>query len=345
MKKVLYVILAVVTIYLMLCLMGPSAIKVERSTSIKASADVIKSLLIDYNMFNKWSPWADKDPAMKTTITGVIGNAGHKYAWEGNNDVGKGTMELTKIGTDTVAEKLDFAGKGVSDVYFIFKTNGEATDITWSINMNVPFFGRGMMLFFKGKMNKMLGGDFEKGLAKLKEVIETQPVAKLYNGYEVKAVIWPDKVYYGKKATLRFDKLDAFFAENFPKIFNDAVNAKLEHTGPPSGIFFTYDEEKKQTECAVVISVPGGQEMKGWEKFNVPAADVALHIPYHGGYSGVKAAHDAINQYMNENGLTQKAVIEEYISGPVTGEKDSTKWLTNIYYVINGGTGVNISMQ
>ncbi|HEX7412939.1 MAG TPA: hypothetical protein VF411_02755, partial [Bacteroidia bacterium] len=85
------------------------------------------------------------------------------------------------------------------------------------------------------------------------------PVVKTYRGYEIKEVLWTERNYYGKKATVAFDKLSAFFAENFPKVFNDAMNNKLQHTGPPSGIYFTWDEQKKQSECAAVISVPDGQ--------------------------------------------------------------------------------------
>jgi effector-binding domain-containing protein len=346
MKKVLYVIIGLLVVYLVLCVAGPSVIKVQRSASMNASADAIKSQIIDYNMFSKWSPWAEKDTAMKITITGVAGNVGHKYAWEGNKDVGKGTMELTKISADTVVEKLDFVGKGVSDVFFIFKAEGATTNVTWAMDMNIGFMGRGMMLFFKGKMDKMLGGDFEKGLAKLKQVVEAVPVVKTYRGYEIKEVAWPERTYYGKKAIVAFDKLNAFlFDENFPKLFSAAVAAKLQHTGPPSGIFYTYDEQKKQTECVAAISVPDGQELKGWEKFNVPATDVALHIAYQGGYTTMANAHMAMGEYMQEKGLEHSVVIEEYISGALTDEKDSTKWLTNIYYVLKGNGGIQIKVQ
>ncbi|HEX7414757.1 MAG TPA: SRPBCC family protein [Bacteroidia bacterium] len=345
MKKVLYVIIALVVTYLVLCLVGPSVIKVQRSVSINASVDAIKSQITDYNVFAKWSPWVDKDTAIKITIEGEAGTVGHRYAWEGNKDVGKGTMQITAISADTVAEKLDFSGKGVSDVFFIFKADGAATTVTWAMDMNIGFFGRGMMLFFKGKMDKMLGGDFEKGLAKLKQVMEAIPVVKTYRGYEIKEVLWTERNYFGKKATVKFDKLSAFFAENFPKVFNDAMNNKLQHTGPPSGIYFTWDEQKKQSECAAVISVPDGQVLKGWEKFNIPATDLALHIAYTGGYSNMANAHGAMDDYMKEKGLTNSVVVEEYLTDPMS-EKDSTKLLTNIYYVIKGGNGsVQIKVQ
>jgi carbon monoxide dehydrogenase subunit G len=177
MKKVLYVILAIAVIYLVCCLAGPSVIKVERSATINAPTDAIKAQIVDYNVFNKWSPWSEKDPAMKTTIEGTPGTVGHKYAWEGNKQVGKGTMALTKVDGDLVTEELNFDGRGASNVSFAFKPEGTATNVTWGMDMNIGFFGRGMMMFMKGKMDKMLGGDFEKGLGKLKTLAETMPVA------------------------------------------------------------------------------------------------------------------------------------------------------------------------
>lgn len=178
MKKVLYVILAIAVIYLVCCLIGPSNIRVERASTINASADAIKSQIVDYNVFSKWSPWAEKDTTMKVSVEGTAGTVGHKYAWEGNKEVGKGTMEITKISTDTIVEKLGFDGKGYSDVTFTFKAEGAGTNVNWAMDMNVPFFGRGVMMFMKGKMDKMLGGDFEKGLAKLKTVAETVPIVE-----------------------------------------------------------------------------------------------------------------------------------------------------------------------
>jgi carbon monoxide dehydrogenase subunit G len=177
MKKVLYVILGIALVYLVCCLMGPSVIKVERSATINAPADAVKSQIVDYSVFNKWSPWAEKDPNMKLTIEGTPGTVGHKYAWEGNKEVGKGTMTLTKVDGDLVTEDLNFDGRGVSNVSFAFKPEGAGTNVTWGMDMNIGFFGRGMMMFMKGKMDKMLGGDFEKGLAKLKTQAETLPPA------------------------------------------------------------------------------------------------------------------------------------------------------------------------
>ena len=343
-KKVIYVLAALVGIYLVLCLIGPKKVQVERSITVNASNEVVKKQLADFKFFQeKWSPWSGKDSAMKTTFEGETGMPGSKYSWKGNKDVGTGSMELIAINGDTILQKIIFTEPHPSggDVYLVAKPNGNATNVTWGMKFEIGFFMRAMMLFMN--MDKMIGTDYEKGLAKFKEVMESAPTVKTYNGYEIKEVIWPEKNYFGKKATVAFDKLGAFYAENFPKIFNDAINNKLEHTGPPSSIFYTYDEQKKQAECAAVISVPEGQ-LKGWEKFNVPAANLALHIAYYGAYNKSANAHMAMDAYMKEKGLTQTCVIEEYITDPMT-EKDTAKWLTNIYYVIKNSDNVQISVQ
>ncbi len=345
-KKIIYVLIALIGLYIVLCIVGPKKVQVERSITVNASSELVKTQLADFKFFQeKWSPWAEKDSAMKTTFEGETGMPGSKYSWKGNKEVGAGSMELIAINGDTILQKIIFTEPrpGGGDVCLIAKPTNNATNVTWGMKFEVGFFMRGMMLFMN--MDKMIGDKYEKGLAKFKEVMEAAPTSdtKTYNGYEIKEVIWPERNYFGKKATVAFDKLSAFYVENFPKIFNDAINNKLEHTGPPSSIFYTYDEEKKQAECAAVISVPEGQ-LKGWEKFNVPAANLALHIAYYGGYDKIANAHKAMNDFMKEKGLTQEFRIEEYITDPMT-ERDTTKWLTNIYYVIKNGGDVQISVQ
>ena len=334
MKKVLYVILALACIYLVLCVAGPSVIKVERSATINASADAIKALTTDYSKWARWSPWSEKDPNMKITIEGEAGKAGHKYMWDGNKDVGKGSMTLVSVSADSIVEQLDFSGKGISDVVFVFKPDGAGTNVNWVMNMKIGFFGRGMMMFMKGKMDEMLGNDFAKGLEKLKGVAEAAAaVPKNYNGYEVKELSWEERTFCGtKKTKMTADKLSAFFATNYPKMGGDLAKNKIEMMGAPSAIYFSWDDKTMATECAAVIGVANGTKVKGWEMYTVPASKV-LHIAYYGAYDKSMNAHAGMDAYMKEKGLSQTMVFEEYANDPMV-EKDTAKWLTNIYYIL-----------
>lgn len=101
----------------------------------------------------------------------------------------------------------------------------------------------------------------------------------------------------------------------------------------PSAIYFTFDEKAMQTECAAVFSIKdNNKKMEDWERFQVPASKVLL-IEYYGAYDKSANAHYAMDAYMKGKGLTQSFVIEEYVTDPMM-EKDTSKWLTNIFYVI-----------
>ncbi len=316
-----------------LCIAGPSTAGAERSVSINAPADKVKTQLLDLHFFQeKWSPWTEKDPNMKVTYSGETGKPGNSYAWQSEvKDVGNGSMEFIGINGDTTLQALRFEGMGESKVYFISTAEGSGTKVSWGMRSNVPFFGRGVMLFMN--MDKMIGPDFEKGLNKLKTEIENMATEPVASNYEIKEIEWPAKTYYGTaKATMSFEKLGPFFAENFPKIGADFGKHKVEMEGAPSCVYFKWDDKNQQTECAAVMVAAKGGEIKGWEKYTMPPSKV-LQIQYYGAYDKSYDAHMAMDKYMKEKNLTQTMVIEEYVTDPMT-EKDTAKWLTNIFYVL-----------
>ena len=130
MKKVLYVILGIIVLYLILCLMGPKTCEVKRSISIKTNHETLKALLVDLEFFQKnWSPWTELDPNMKTAYEGEVGKPGHKYSWEGNSDVGKGTLEILRIEGDSVIQNLHFDDMGDSRVYLVAVKSNEGAEM------------------------------------------------------------------------------------------------------------------------------------------------------------------------------------------------------------------------
>lgn len=173
MKKFLYVILALVCIYLVLCFFGPKKVLVERETVINKPGSVVKSKLGDFKYFHDtWNPWAEKDPNMKNTYTGNPREVGHTYSWVGNKEVGEGSMTLIGLSADTVKEELTFKGMGNAFVNMITKENGNTTTVKWQMIMNIGFFHRAPMVFMN--MDKMMAPDFEKGLSKLKTALEEE---------------------------------------------------------------------------------------------------------------------------------------------------------------------------
>lgn len=332
MKKILYVLIGLVVLYFILCLVGPGQIKVERSVDINGSADLIKSKLGDYHFFHeKWSPWTEKDPGMKTTYTGEAGKEGHMIAWESaKEEVGKGSMTYRGISGDTVKHILHFDGhESDGHIYQVVTANGAGSKVSWIMADETPFIFRAMMLFMN--MDKMIGPDFEKGLSKLKSAIESMPAEPTAH-YDIEEMNWDAKTYYGIKGNMTFDKLAAFFGQSYGKIGAAMGKAKAQMISAPSAIYFTFDEKTMVTDVAAVMEVPNGTKLDGVEKFDIPAGKV-LKIAYYGAYDKSANAHYAMDTYMKEKGLTQSMVLEEYVTDPMA-EKDTAKWLTNIFYIV-----------
>lgn len=333
MKKILYAIIGISALYLILCFFGPSKIKVERSIDIKTSSvEDLQHRLADLKFFHdKWSPWTRRDPSMKTTYTGVCCEAGSTYRWESEKDsVGKGTMTFNKFTKDSVLLTLNFDGMGDNELYFITKpTNASNIQVTWGVVFDIGFFGRVPMLFIN--MDKIIGPDYERGLAQLKKEIESAP-AETTSNYEVKELNWEAKTFYGVKDKLSFDKLAAFFGNSYGKIGMALGKAKAQPVGMPKAIYFTFDEKTMVTDVAAVMEVANGTKLEGVEKFETPASKVLL-IEYFGAYDKSANAHYAMDAYIKEKGLTQSFVIEEYANDPMT-EKDTAKWQTNIFYLV-----------
>jgi hypothetical protein len=331
MKKVLYIILGILVLYIVLAFCGPKQIKVERQVTINKANGLVKEKLSDYKFFHDhWSPWTEKDPAMKTTYEGNPGEIGHRYTWSGNKDVGSGAMKLVAYSGDTIMQTLTFEREGDSKAYFILKDDNGGTNVTWGMMFDVGFMGRPFMLFMN--MDKMLGEDYEKGLSKLKNELESMKDAPMTN-YEIMEHNWEEKTFVGtKREKMNASQMGAFFGTNFPKLGADLGKGKIQPEMAPSALVYSWDEKTMDCECAAVMAVPKGTKMKGWETHVVPAAKV-LHVAYYGAYEKSGDAHMAIGKYMQEKGLKDQVVIEEYVTDPMV-EKDTAKWLTNIYYVL-----------
>lgn len=172
-KKIAIGILAVVVIILGLALAQPNSYSVSRSIVIKAPAEKIYPLISDFHQWGAWSPWENLDPNMKRTFTGAASGAGAVYSWEGNDAVGAGRMEITGAQPPSKIDiKLDFLKPIASqnNTVFVLKPQGDRTDVVWTMSGPSSFMTKLMGVFVS--MDKMIGPDFEKGLASMKAAAE-----------------------------------------------------------------------------------------------------------------------------------------------------------------------------
>ena len=177
-KKILLgiviVVVGLVAVVAIAAALQPSHYRIERSANINAPASVVFAQVNDFHKWEAWSPWAKIDPAMKQTYEGASSGTGAIYTWAGNNQVGEGRMTITESHpNDLIKIKLEFIKpwSATNATDFAFKPQGNQTAVTWTMDGDNNFMGKAFGLFMN--MDKMVGGDFEKGLAQMKSVAET----------------------------------------------------------------------------------------------------------------------------------------------------------------------------
>jgi len=145
-----------------------STYEVTRAAVIPAPADEIFPLVNSFHEWTKWSPWESVDPAMQRSYTGTDSGVGAKYAWSGNRKAGSGTMEIIQSSApSSIRIRLEFTKpfKTVNPTTFTFTPAGNGTQVTWTMTGENKGLGKIFALFMN--MDKMVGADFDKGLASL----------------------------------------------------------------------------------------------------------------------------------------------------------------------------------
>lgn len=151
----------------------PDAFRVERMRDIKASPERIFALINDLHGWGNWSPYEKRDPDMHRSFSGAASGKGAVYQWDGNKNVGKGRMEIVDTTPPSrIVIKLDFIKpfEGHNTAEFTMLPQDDATRVTWRMHGPAPFMARIMHVFIN--IDKMVGKDFEAGLANLKRLTE-----------------------------------------------------------------------------------------------------------------------------------------------------------------------------
>ncbi|MBO0758694.1 MAG: SRPBCC family protein [Bradyrhizobiaceae bacterium] len=164
------VVLAVITF--VFALAQPDRFEVRRSTDIKAPAEAIFPLINNLHAFNTWNPFDKRDPNIKGTYAGPDSGNGASYSFESSKS-GTGSVEIVEaMPSSKVIMRLTMIKPIAADnrVAFTLEPEGDTTRVTWAMDGGVPFAGKIIHLVFN--MDKMVGRDFEAGLADLKALAE-----------------------------------------------------------------------------------------------------------------------------------------------------------------------------
>ena len=175
--KILVVLTVLLIVLVVTIAMRPSEFRITRSARISARPATVFPLVNDFRQWPAWSPWEHRDPNMTRSYEGPPSGVGAAYRWSGNREVGEGCITITDSRPDELIRmRLEFLKpfKSTNTTEFTFapEAGGPATNVTWTMTGRNNFMGKAFGLFMD--MDKMIGADFEKGLAAMKAAAESQ---------------------------------------------------------------------------------------------------------------------------------------------------------------------------
>jgi hypothetical protein len=290
--KVLGIILLVIVIVVaVLAFVAPTEMETERSVKIDAPKELIYEHLVYFEATNKWSPWMELDSNMQTNIEGEDGKVGTVFSWEGNKDAGKGKQELTLIDTNRIEHSITFIEpfESTAKTYFELEKEADGVEVSWGFESEMvrPFNVLGLFM----SMEDAIGDDYEKGLNKLKEMVEKANEEKAENDseYIIEKINFEEKDYLTFRDRVSFSEMQKFYSENLGamfKLLNE--NPSTEIAGAASGIYYDWDEENMEADLAATVPFSSTDEID-FEKYKVVSLEgEALKIAYYGEYDKLR---------------------------------------------------------
>src|SRR5262245_44438113 len=173
---ILAAIAALIVLFVLVVATRPADFRISRSATMSCRPEAAFAQVNDFHNWDGWSPWAKIDPNCKVTFEGPPAGVGSVMKWSGNSKVGEGISTITESRPgELVRLKLQFLRpmKCTNTAEFTFKPQGDQTIVTWSNYGQNGFVGNLFHMLLN--CDKMLGGEFEKGLASMKTIVESQP--------------------------------------------------------------------------------------------------------------------------------------------------------------------------
>jgi effector-binding domain-containing protein len=326
-KKIGIGLLVLIALLVVISLFLPSKVHVQRSIMINAPAKTIFHTVNNLKTWINWSYWDRIDPNMKSTFEGPEAGVGAIHRWESENDsVGKGSMTITESVEPTkVLTSLEFS-EWVTPGGWLFDQTDEGVRTTIFMDMDMPFYARIPGLF----MDKMLGKDFDKTLANLKNYTESLPV-EAATTWTVETVTTTPAHVMSMHILSNSQEFTGKMESAYSQIQSVMDKQGLKQAGAMYTVYYKWSKDTVEMEPGIVVNQSGKTDGE------VTAAEMnpmkAIKVDHYGGMNTEKA-HYFIDEWAKKNSVTFSGPPwEEYVTDSKS-EPDTAKWLTRIYYPV-----------
>jgi effector-binding domain-containing protein len=329
-KKILYGLLGLIVLLVIVGFFLPGKLEVSKSITVNAPPEYVFEEVNQLENWSNWSYWNTLDKDLKITYGDTRAGLGAFYSWDGEN-VGTGKIVISESTPyNKIKADLHFMEGDTARAWYDFEPEGAGTKLTmgFSSDFGMNPFKRWMgPLFLKNEMDR----SFDYSLKKIKEIAEAKPRFTIPITQEDVAPF----TYIGLNQTMNPKDMNAVskqMEKMYTELFTALKKSKVEAAGSPFCIYPNYTPESMEMICA--IPVAEGAKLPAKYKVMTGPGGNAIKGVHNGDYKNLGVAHDELNNYIKFKKLEiNGAPWEVYITDP-TVEKDTSKWITEIYYPV-----------
>jgi hypothetical protein len=323
----IFLIFIIAGMVLVLAFIEPNDVTVSRSILIKAPKESIFEQIVTFQKWEKWSTLFSNDSSVKLSYNGASGQAGSSLEWKGDEgSTGEGIIKNNGIDGSsmrysfTVTKPAELLADGIISA----KDTGEYTKVTWTFHKHFPFLANAILVVFD--LDKYMGGDFERSLANLKKYVESEIEPLI----DITEVAYTGGVIAGIRDTVEWNEMETFFGDTY-SLFIKTPTEKI--TGEHLGIYYDRDTVKRRADVMAGLQVADSSIPVNGITYIDISESRAFKATFKGCYSGATRVHNALTKHISARGMTKWLSIEEYKIYP-GNESDSSKWVTNIYVLV-----------
>jgi effector-binding domain-containing protein len=338
-KKIIYAIVIIAVLFVVTGLFLPHEVHVQRSTIIERPAATVFTILNDYRHFQAWSPWADRDPDARYSISGPATGVGARLSWSGDPRlVGTGWQEI--VSSDPyrrIGMQLFFEGQGTADSYFLIEERGQGVELTWGFDTDLlegqSGFGGVLARYFGLFFDRWIGADYEQGLARLKDYVESLPPADFADLDVAIVDVEPQDILFVRVADLpQSQDLESGLAAAYAEISTFMSGKDIERTGQPMTITRSGAGGELSLEAAVPADTASA-ESSGHVRIGHSPSGRAIRVVHRGPPAGLRSAYENLAAWMAVRGIEEGRISwEQYVSDPASTAPD--KVIIHIYVLI-----------
>lgn len=315
----------------------PDKAHLERSIEINADAAVAFDMINDLKRWKEWSPWYEKDSLTQWQFSEFTVGEGSWYSWNSNNpDVGKGKLTIAESKPNLLIKtNMAFDDMGISFSDFIFTPNETGGfKLTWTMDITgegMPWYFVPISRYFNLFIEKTIGPDYEKGLAKIKILCEAAPKLTIA-GYDATIKILPPMQYISERRFVGF----ADISRNIGEIYSNLMGVLQQQNTAPSGAPFTINHKADVNGVDMEAALPVATNVNvtapvTFAKLNTGKC---LVVAYKGSYNAIGNVYQPALQWIKDNNHTLNgSPMEFYVTDPML-EKDTANWLTEVVFPI-----------